>query len=145
MAGVSWGGWVAVVVDDLAAVGVGAVAGVESGGSLGEVEELLTGGVELVDLVVADISFNTQGRIVGPAVGRRKPGGRVMLLVKPQVELERAAVGEGGIVRDPAAWAEACDRVAAVVRGFGLTVDGVVRSSITGTEGNVEFMLAGTR
>lgn len=99
---------------------------------------------ELVDLVVADISFNTLGRVVGPAVGRLKPGGRVMLLVKPQFELDRAAVGEGGIVRDPAAWAEACDRVAEVVRGFGLTVDGVVRSSITGTEGNVEFMLAGT-
>lgn len=99
---------------------------------------------ELVDLVVADISFNTLGRIVGPAIGRLKPGGRVMLLVKPQFELERGAVGEGGIVRDPAAWALACDRVAHVVRGFGLTVDGIVRSSITGTEGNVEFMLAGT-
>lgn len=97
-----------------------------------------------VDLVVADISFNTLGRVVGPAVTRLKPGGRVLLLVKPQFELDREAVGEGGIVRDPVARAEACARVAAVVQALGVRVDGVVESSITGTQGNVEFMLAGT-
>lgn len=100
---------------------------------------------EPVDLVVADISFNTLGRVVGPAVAQLKPGGRVLLLVKPQFEVDREAVGEGGIVRDPAARAEACDRVATVVRALGLAVDGIVESSITGTQGNIEFMMAGTR
>jgi 23S rRNA (cytidine1920-2'-O)/16S rRNA (cytidine1409-2'-O)-methyltransferase len=99
---------------------------------------------EAVDLVVADISFNALGRIVGPALERLSPGGRVLLLVKPQFEVDRAAVGEGGIVRDPAAWTEACDRVSAAVQALGIRVDGIVRSSITGTQGNVEFMLAGT-
>lgn len=98
---------------------------------------------EPVDLVVADISFNALSRIIGPAIGRLAPGGRVVLLVKPQFEVDRDAVGEGGIVRDPAAWAEACARVEAAVIGLGIVVEGVVESPIKGTEGNVEFLLSG--
>lgn len=98
---------------------------------------------EPVDLVVADISFNALGRLIGPAIARLRPGGRVVLLVKPQFEVDRDAVGEGGIVRDPAAWAEACARVEAAAVEQGIRVEGVVESPITGTEGNVEFLLCG--
>lgn len=98
---------------------------------------------DAVDLVVADISFNALGRIIGPAIERLAPGGRVLLLVKPQFEVAREAVGEGGIVRDPAAWAEACRTVEAAVTALGISVEGVVESPIKGTEGNVEFLLSG--
>lgn len=96
---------------------------------------------EAIDLVVADISFNALSRILPPAMKRLKPGALALLLVKPQFEVDREAVGEGGIVRDPAQWAIAQARVRAAVESLGLSTLGVVRSSITGTKGNVEFLL----
>ncbi len=99
---------------------------------------------EPVDLLVADISFNTLGRLLAPAVPLLAPTAQALLLVKPQFELDAADVGEGGIVRDPAAWDEACRRVEAAVVEVGLTPRGTVRSSLEGTRGNVEFVLWAT-
>ncbi len=99
---------------------------------------------EPIDLLVADISFNALGRLLPPAVALLAPDGQALLLVKPQFELEAQAVGAGGVVRDPAAWAEACRRVSAAVAGLGMTPLGTVRSSIEGATGNVEFLLWAT-
>ncbi len=90
---------------------------------------------EPVDLLVADISFNTLGRLLAPAVPLLAPTAQALLLVKPQFELDAADVGEGGIVRDPAAWDEACRRVAAAVVEVGLTPRGTVRSRLECTRG----------
>lgn len=98
-----------------------------------------------VDLVVADISFNSLTRLLAPAVALINATGRMVLLVKPQFEAEAEAVGEGGIVRDPAVRAAALERVSAAVVALGFDVAGVVESSITGTKGNVEFLLHAVR
>lgn len=100
---------------------------------------------EPIDLVVADISFNTLGRILPPAVALLGPAGRVMLLIKPQFEVDPAEVGSGGIVRDAAARERARDRVTADVAALGFVIDGVEVSPITGAKGNVEYLLAARR
>src|SRR5207237_1328318 len=58
---------------------------------------------EVVDLVVADVSFISLRLALPPALDRLRDGGDVVALVKPQFEAGRDAVGTGGIVRDPAA------------------------------------------
>ena len=40
----------------------------------------------------------------------------MVILIKPQFEVGKGQVGKGGIVRDPALHAAACDRVEAAVR-----------------------------
>lgn len=108
--------------------------------------DLDTGRVpEPVDLLVADVSFNALGRILGPALRRLRDGADLLLLVKPQFELPADAVGEGGVVRDPEAWDAACRAVTADVVRLGCDVRGVERSPITGARGNVEFVLWATR
>ena len=70
--------------------------------------------------------------------------GRMILLVKPQFEVERGQVGKGGIVRDPALHQAACDRVRAAVEAQGFRAD-IIESPILGAEGNREFLLYASR
>jgi 23S rRNA (cytidine1920-2'-O)/16S rRNA (cytidine1409-2'-O)-methyltransferase len=62
-------------------------------------------------------------------------------MVKPQFEVGRERVGDGGVVRDPAVRAEAVLDVAAAAWQLGLGVAGVTVSPLPGPSGNVEFFL----
>jgi len=100
---------------------------------------------EPVELLVADISFNSLARILPRPVSLMAPGAYAVLLVKPQFEAPPDDVGEGGLVTDPAVRKAACDAVAASVEALGLRIIGLRTSSITGAKGNVEFLLAAQR
>jgi 23S rRNA (cytidine1920-2'-O)/16S rRNA (cytidine1409-2'-O)-methyltransferase len=74
-----------------------------------------------------------------------RPGGRLLALVKPQFEAERAEIGKGGVVRDPAVHKRVCDAAAAWLQSRGWSVEGVTQSPITGPEGNVEFLIGAVK
>jgi 23S rRNA (cytidine1920-2'-O)/16S rRNA (cytidine1409-2'-O)-methyltransferase len=94
-----------------------------------------------VDLTVADLSFISL-RLVLPALVRStRPDGELLLLVKPQFEAGREAVGKGGVVRDPRAWAAAVRSVATAASELGLGTAGVCPSPLPGPSGNVELFL----
>ena len=97
---------------------------------------------EGADWIVADLSFISATKALGPALAAAPSGATLTLLVKPQFEAGPEAVGRGGIVRDPAARAAACDSVRAFVAAAGWRVLGVVESPVTGGDGNVEYLLA---
>ena len=63
--------------------------------------------------MVADLSFISLRTVIPALVGVCRPGGRLVLLVKPQFEADRRAVSGGGVVRDPRVWRAAVERVAA--------------------------------
>ncbi len=94
-----------------------------------------------VDLLVADLSFISL-RLVLPALADCVIAhGDLVLLVKPQFEVGRGEVGKGGVVRDPDAHAGAIRGVAEVAARLGLGVRGLVRSSLPGPAGNLEYVL----
>jgi 23S rRNA (cytidine1920-2'-O)/16S rRNA (cytidine1409-2'-O)-methyltransferase len=63
-------------------------------------------------------------------------------LIKPQFELSKEEVGKGGIVRDPAGHKKAVEKIERFVTGeLGREWRGVIPSPITGTDGNVEFLV----
>ena len=93
-----------------------------------------------------DVSFISATLVVPAVVRSLAPDGQpwqgeVVTLVKPQFEAGREWVGKGGIVRDPAAYAIAIDRVRGAVAEAGGTTLDVADSPITGSEGNREFLL----
>jgi 23S rRNA (cytidine1920-2'-O)/16S rRNA (cytidine1409-2'-O)-methyltransferase len=97
---------------------------------------------ERVDLVTADLSFISL-RLVLPAVKAiLRPGGRAVLLVKPQFEVGKGEVGKGGVVRDDAKRRAALDAIAAAARDLGFEVLGHAESPIEGPAGNREWLLA---
>ncbi|HEY0636091.1 MAG TPA: TlyA family RNA methyltransferase [Pseudonocardiaceae bacterium] len=95
-----------------------------------------------VDLVVADLSFISL-RLVLPALVAcaANAGADLVPMVKPQFEVGRARLGQGGVVRDRAARADAVLDVVAVARDLGLGLRGVVASPLPGPSGNVEFFV----
>ncbi|MDZ7639457.1 MAG: TlyA family RNA methyltransferase [Bryobacterales bacterium] len=95
---------------------------------------------EPVDLIVADVSFISILLILPALPPFLKPGGQMILLVKPQFEVGREQVGKGGIVKDPVLHAGVCEKVETAVRALGFRAR-LADSPILGTEGNKEFLL----
>lgn len=97
---------------------------------------------EPVDLVVGDLSFISLALIL-PAVRRiLRPGGRAVVLVKPQFEAGREAVGKGGLVRSEADRRAAIDAVRASAVAAGFAVLGSADSPLPGAKaGNIEHFL----
>ncbi len=98
---------------------------------------------EPVDLAVCDVSFISVTLIVPRIPPLLRPGGSMVILVKPQFESSREEVGKGGIVRDPAVHQAACERVAKAAEALGFSVS-LIESPILGAEGNREFLLYAT-
>jgi 23S rRNA (cytidine1920-2'-O)/16S rRNA (cytidine1409-2'-O)-methyltransferase len=96
---------------------------------------------EPADLVVADVSFISVGKVLIPVAALAKPGADLLILVKPQFELPRESVGAGGIVSDPALHQQAIAKVQAGAANAGLDLVGVRPSCLPGAEGNQEYFL----
>ena len=96
---------------------------------------------EQVDLVVADVSFISVCKVLGPASACAKPGANFLILVKPQFELRRQDVGPGGIVEDVRLHEKAIANVRMCSETAGLTCVKVSPSRLTGAEGNQEYFL----
>ncbi len=95
-----------------------------------------------VDLVVADLSFISLRLVVDALLGACEPGADLVVLVKPQFEAGRQEASRGrGIITDPAVWDRVLREVIAAFGGRGATIMGAMVSPITGTDGNVEFLL----
>ncbi|MGB7284204.1 MAG: TlyA family RNA methyltransferase [Candidatus Acidiferrum sp.] len=96
---------------------------------------------EQVDLVVADVSFISVCKILGPASACAKPGANFLILVKPQFELPRDDIGAGGIVGDVRLHEKAIAIVQKGAEAAGLISVKVCPSRLTGAEGNQEYFL----
>jgi 23S rRNA (cytidine1920-2'-O)/16S rRNA (cytidine1409-2'-O)-methyltransferase len=96
---------------------------------------------ELVDLIVADVSFISVCKILAPAFACAKPGATFLVLIKPQFELRREDVGPGGVVKDVRLHEKAIASVQKCAEAAGLTCINVCPSRLTGAEGNQEYFL----
>jgi 23S rRNA (cytidine1920-2'-O)/16S rRNA (cytidine1409-2'-O)-methyltransferase len=97
-------------------------------------------------LVVSDVSFISLKLALPPALDLAAPDARCVLLVKPQFEAGREAIGKGGLLRDPATGEQiARDLEAWLDARPGWRALGFVPSPIEGGDGNREFLLAGVK
>ena len=92
-------------------------------------------------LIVCDVSFIGLAKALPAALALAAPGADLICLVKPQFEVGPAAVGKGGVVRDPAARQAAVAAVAAWLNGAGWSVQATAESPIRGGEGAIEHLL----
>jgi 23S rRNA (cytidine1920-2'-O)/16S rRNA (cytidine1409-2'-O)-methyltransferase len=97
-------------------------------------------GGDPVDLLVADLSFISLGTVLPTLLPLVRSEGSAVVLIKPQFEVGRARVGSGGIVRDPAARADALTKVAEVAARCGWPFAALMPSPLRGSAGNVEFL-----
>ncbi len=96
---------------------------------------------EPVSFVCIDVSFISLKHIL-PAVQKwLTPQADIVALVKPQFEAGPKQVGKGGIVKDPAVHRQVVMDILTWAIGHGFSLAGLTRSSIEGTDGNVEFLV----
>ena len=92
-------------------------------------------------VITGDLSFISLTLVLPALVPLLQPGGTLLMLVKPQFELQPSDIGKGGIVRDPALYAQVENRLLEACAALGLQVRGWYDSPIAGGDGNREFFL----
>ena len=93
------------------------------------------------DFATCDLAFISVAT-VWPAASRcLTEDHRALVLVKPQFEVGKGNVGQGGVVRDPVQHAEAIRHVARAITAQGGRVRAVTASHLVGPKGNREFFI----
>ena len=92
------------------------------------------------DALVADLSFISLTLVLEPLARTLAAGADAVLLVKPQFEVGRAALGKGGVVVDDDVRAAAVARVLHAAEDAGFHVRAVLPSPVTGEHGNRELV-----
>lgn len=95
------------------------------------------------DWVVVDLSFISLRKVLAAVWARLVPGGRMVVLVKPQFEASRAEADAGrGVIRDPQVRARVRDEVVAWILDHlpGAWLASLRESTLAGTDGNREFL-----
>ncbi|HLJ85148.1 MAG TPA: TlyA family RNA methyltransferase [Candidatus Eremiobacteraceae bacterium] len=92
-----------------------------------------------------DVSFISIAKLAPNLAAALETGGRLVALIKPQFEVGRAAVGKGGVVRDPVSHVNAIESVIVSLRSVGLVAACLTHSPIKGPAGNIEFLLGAIR
>src|SRR5579872_5686704 len=96
-----------------------------------------------VTAIAADLSFISLKLALPPALSLVQTGAWAVMLVKPQFEAGRQAIGKGGIVRDDAARALVVTGMEEFIAAqSGWRVLGHIESPIRGGDGNIEYLLA---
>lgn len=93
----------------------------------------------MVEMTVADLSFISLVLVL-PALAQVTTE-EMLLMVKPQFEVGKERLGDGGVVREPASRVEAIGQVQRAAEALGWQAKGVVASPLPGPAGNVEYFL----
>ncbi len=93
------------------------------------------------ELIVGDVSFISLTLVLPALHSLLRPNGQMLLLVKPQFELQPADIGKGGLVKDEASYGRVEQRLRSACAELGLEVLNWLDSPITGGDGNREFFL----
>jgi 23S rRNA (cytidine1920-2'-O)/16S rRNA (cytidine1409-2'-O)-methyltransferase len=98
------------------------------------------------EFLACDVSFISLTLALPPALGLAAPRARAVLLVKPQFEAGRAAVGKSGLLKRPADGEAIARRLEAWLDGLpGWRSAGLAPSPVAGGDGNREWLLGGIR
>jgi 23S rRNA (cytidine1920-2'-O)/16S rRNA (cytidine1409-2'-O)-methyltransferase len=97
------------------------------------------------DLVVGDLSFISLTLVLPALLPLMKKGGALLMLVKPQFELQPSDIGKGGLVKDEASYVQVEARLREACAALTLEVLGYWPSAIAGGDGNKEFWIGARR
>lgn len=97
------------------------------------------------DLVVMDVSFISQTKILPQLPSLLNKAGHLITLVKPQFEVGKEFIGKGGIVKDKQRVKQLEQDIQVFVKELGFEVKCYIESPIKGGDGNQEFLLWATK
>ena len=96
---------------------------------------------DIIDIVTLDLSFISVLKVLPAICKVLKPGGTLLVLIKPQFEAKRSQIGSKGVVRDTKVHAEVIENVVQGAKTYGFDYIDHTVSPIKGAkEGNTEFL-----
>lgn len=96
---------------------------------------------EEIDLAVIDVSFISLKVVLPKVVYLTGPGAAIIALIKPQFEVKKGEVGEGGVVREENKRKRVIAEIIRFSEEIGLEPLGISQSVLTGPKGNREFFV----
>jgi 23S rRNA (cytidine1920-2'-O)/16S rRNA (cytidine1409-2'-O)-methyltransferase len=99
----------------------------------------------LFDVLVGDVSFISQTLLIPNFSKLLAAGGQVLMLVKPQFELQPGDLAKGGIVKDASLYVQVEQRIRECYSSNGFTIKNYFDSPIQGGDGNREFFVYAER
>lgn len=96
---------------------------------------------EKIDIIVADLSFISLTKVIANLIEVSTEQTEYLLMVKPQFELEKNQIAEGGVVRDLHLRTMAVWKIVTFARNLGLNCQAVAFSGLAGPSGNKEFFI----
>lgn len=97
------------------------------------------------DLIVGDLSFISLTLVLPALVPLLAPRGQLLMLVKPQFELQPAQISKGGLVKDASSYPIVEARIREACKALGLSVQDYFDSPIAGGDGNHEYFVHAKR
>ena len=97
------------------------------------------------DGVVGDLSFISLTLVLPALLPLLKPDGVLLMLVKPQFELQPSDIGKGGLVKDEASYVQVEARMRQACAELDMNMLGYWPSAIAGGDGNKEFWMGARR
>lgn len=96
-----------------------------------------------LNALVCDVSFISLKLALDNLLHLIADGGWAIMLIKPQFEVGKSALGKNGVVGDALLRQNVCEDIAAWLNAHaaGWQVDGVIESPIAGPQGNIEYLM----
>lgn len=95
----------------------------------------------LPGFISADVSFISLRLILERMYELLEPEGFAAVLIKPQFEAGRENIGKNGIVKSVAAHIDVIADIIEFSKKTGFAIKGICYSPITGTKGNIEYLM----
>ena len=95
-----------------------------------------------IDFICTDVSFISLKLVIPVVKLLLSPGGKAVLLIKPQFECGKKDIGKGGIVRDKKIQTRVTEEIRQCALDSGFDVAGLIPSPISGGSGNTEYLIA---
>jgi 23S rRNA (cytidine1920-2'-O)/16S rRNA (cytidine1409-2'-O)-methyltransferase len=93
------------------------------------------------DLVTADLSFISIKKVFNKILDVSSSDAEILLLVKPQFELERELVKHKGVVKEKGYHKKVLKDMLKYLENFEVIIEGLAFSRIRGSAGNIEFWI----
>lgn len=97
--------------------------------------------VENIDFITIDVSFISLKLVLPIANKLLKSNGEIVALIKPQFEVGKDNIGKKGIVKDRKLHLKVLESITEFSADLDFEVKGLTFSPITGSKGNIEFLM----
>jgi 23S rRNA (cytidine1920-2'-O)/16S rRNA (cytidine1409-2'-O)-methyltransferase len=95
----------------------------------------------LPEIITVDLSFISIKKVFKKLLDLSEINAKLIILVKPQFEIDKELVEKGGIIKDPVLHIKVLTDLINYLKNFNIKIEQITYSKIKGAKGNIEYFL----